>query len=92
MYLGHASVEDFRGVTRGLAPGGLTVRVVRDLGMDGIGDWGLGFGLRSMCVENSLCRIGRGPAWGWAAFSHAGEYRCSRSRESWLSCKFWNKA
>jgi hypothetical protein len=41
MYLGHATVEDFRGVTRRLAPWGLTVRVVRDLGKDGIGDWDL---------------------------------------------------
>lgn len=39
MYLGHAAVEDFRGVTRRLAPRGITVRVVRDLGKDGIGDW-----------------------------------------------------
>jgi hypothetical protein len=31
MYVGHSPVEDFRGVT-GLAPGCLTVRVVRDVG------------------------------------------------------------
>jgi hypothetical protein len=41
MYLGHATVEDFRGGTRRLAPWGLTVRVVRDLGKDGIADWDL---------------------------------------------------
>jgi hypothetical protein len=45
VYLGHASIEDFRGGTRGLAPGGLTVRAVRDLGKDGIGDWDLDYGV-----------------------------------------------
>ena len=56
MYLGHASIEDFRGGTRGLAPGGLTVRVVRDLGKDGIGigDWDLDYGV---CVLRTLCAV-----------------------------------
>jgi hypothetical protein len=54
MYLGHASIEDFRGGTRGLAPGGLTVRVVRDLGKDGIGDWDLDYGV---CVVRTLCAV-----------------------------------
>jgi hypothetical protein len=68
MYLGHASVEDFRGVTRRLHLGGLTVRVVRELGRG----WDFDLDLDIMCGENSV-PYRRGPAWGWAAFSHAGE-------------------
>ncbi len=81
MYLGHAAVEDFRGVTRRLAPRGITVRVVRDLGKDGIGDWDWDWDLvcgQLRTVSAVALRGGGGdfPCW---------EYRCSRSRESRLA-------
>lgn len=76
MYLGHATVEDFRGVTRGLAPWGLTVRVARDLGKEG---FEIEIGMWMWIPYRPWPRVGVAgvfPCW---------EYRCSRSRESWLA-------
>jgi hypothetical protein len=56
-----------------------------------------------MCGENSLCRIGRGPAWGWAASSHAGNtgapeaekagfLASSGTKHERLTFKVWGRA